>query len=84
MMRRRKVKKGSFGAHLEEVVNNFPSDARHARSEASKRDAASLRETRDIHTMLFERAWQIDRAKRGSGPSSGHCDAATRTAKTSA
>lgn len=67
MTRRRKVKKGSFGAHLEEVVKNFPTDARHARFEPPKRDAASLRETRDIHTVLFERAWQVDRAEVGPG-----------------
>ena len=62
MTRRRKVKKGSFGAHLEEVVKHFPAHARESRSEPPKRNAESLRETRDIHTLLFERAWQLDQA----------------------
>ena len=60
MTRRRKVMQGSFGAHLEEVVKHFPTDEREPASERPKRDAESFREARDIHTLLFERAWQLD------------------------
>ena len=65
MTHKRTVQKGSFGAHLEEVVRHFPAEGPNPWSERPKRDAESLRESRDIHTLLFERAWRMDDAERG-------------------
>ena len=65
MAHKRTVEKGSFGAHLEEVVKHFPADEPNPWCERTKRDAASLRESRDIHTLLFEQAWRMNEAKGG-------------------
>ena len=67
MTHKRSVKKGSFGAHLEEVVKHFPADGPNPWAERPKRDGASLQESRDIHTLLFERAWRMNEADGGSG-----------------
>jgi hypothetical protein len=55
---RRPRKKGSFGSHLDELVELFPPhDAQDPRpSERS----AELQEKIDIHARLFERAWAMD------------------------
>ena len=66
MTHKRTVKKGSFGADLDEVVKHFPADGPNAWRERPKRDAASLQESRDIHTLLFERAWQMNEGEGGA------------------
>jgi len=55
--------KGSFGSHLDELVTQFP--AREDRLREGKRNhggrSPELQEKIDIHALLFERAWQLDR-----------------------
>lgn len=59
MPHRRTVSKGSFSAHFDELVKQFPDlpAGRQARSAAEERE---LKERRDIHGALFERAWKLD------------------------
>ena len=64
MTQRHSAPKGSFGAHLDEVVKHFPDEARQA-ADRRKRDARELREQRDIHALLFEKAWRMERQDEG-------------------
>ena len=65
MRQRQRDKKGSFGAHFDELVRHFPRDAPADRE--PPRDARELQEKRDIHALLFERAWQVDNRERNDG-----------------
>ena len=58
---KRPIKKGSFGAHFDEVVRHFPHAALPSGQQRSSEEARALQEKRDIHALLFERAWQLDR-----------------------
>jgi hypothetical protein len=60
MPHRRKVKEGSFGAHFDEVVKHFPQAPPPNGAQGPADKARLLQEKRDIHTLLFEQAWQID------------------------
>jgi hypothetical protein len=60
MYRARPSKKGSFGGHLEELVRHFPHEAS-TRAPPKPVDKQKLKEKLDIHALLFERAWQLDR-----------------------
>lgn len=62
---KRPIKKGSFGGHFEELVKHFPHDARDQRT-FNANDKRSLQEKRDIHALLFERAWQLEQQDEGS------------------
>jgi hypothetical protein len=55
---RRRVQKGSFGSHFDELVVQFPASAP-AESRPSDR-SRELQEKIDIHAALFERAWRVD------------------------
>jgi hypothetical protein len=57
---RRPIKKGSFGAHFDEVVKHFPHAPLPNRQQRSNEDARAQQEKRDIHALLFERAWRLD------------------------
>ena len=59
MTQRQTERKGSFGAHLDEVVKHFPAE-QPRRAERPKRDSRELQEQRDIHALLFEKAWRMD------------------------
>ena len=59
MPHRRQVQKGSFGAHLDEVVKHFPDQPDGETGEPRQRSAA-LQEKIDIHARLFEQAWELD------------------------
>ncbi|QNN67991.1 hypothetical protein H9L13_03510 [Sphingomonas lutea] len=61
MPNRCKSKTGSFGAHFDELVKHFPRETRAERK--SRDDEAARREQRDIHALLFERAWQVEQTK---------------------
>ena len=63
----RPIKKGSFGAHFDEVVKHFPQAPLASRSQGSTDEAGARQEKRDIHALLFERAWQIDRKPHDGG-----------------
>lgn len=56
----RPTKKGSFGGHLEELVKHFPHE-RASRAKPKAVDRRSLQEKLDIHAVLFQRAWQLER-----------------------
>lgn len=61
MPHRRRVQKGSFASHLDELVARFPEGetAASSGSPAPKR-SAELQEKIDIHALLFARAWELD------------------------
>ena len=61
---RRKVKKGSFGGHFDELVQHFPENTTTSESRAHQRPR-ELQEKLDIHALLFERAWEVDRGGGG-------------------
>ena len=65
MSSRRKVKKGSFAAHLDELVKQFPQESRASREKMASRrdDPEAQQEKRSIHALLFERAWEMERGK---------------------
>jgi hypothetical protein len=58
---RRPVQKGSFGGHLEELVKLFP-DHQPTPPEPPHTRSKKLQEKIDIHALLFERAWELDRS----------------------
>ena len=59
MPHRRRVQKGSFGSHFDELVVRFPSDEA-AREKSSAARSAELQQKIDIHAALFELAWEVD------------------------
>jgi hypothetical protein len=61
MPHRRRVHKGSFGSHFDELVAQFPADEMPApqRIDADSR-SAKLQEKIDIHAWLFRQAWQVE------------------------
>ena len=63
MRSQRPDKKGSFGGQVDQLVEQFP----HVLPARSTRpiDKRELQDKRDIHALLFERAWNIDRKKEG-------------------
>jgi hypothetical protein len=64
MPHQRRVKKGSFGSHFDELVARFPASEERPAPPAHppKRDP-KLQERIDIHAQLFERAWQLERER---------------------
>ena len=65
MPHRRPRTKGSFGAHFDELVTQFPARQQQRESSRDERGrSAELQEKLDIHALLFERAWQLERGGR--------------------
>jgi len=62
MPHRRTIRKGSFGGHFDELVKHFPHEESKVGPNMS--DPNALKEKRDIHALLFERAWRMDRDDR--------------------
>jgi hypothetical protein len=62
MPHRRRVRKGSFGSHLDELIAHFPAheDQSPPTARAPQRDP-KLQEKIDIHALLFEQAWEVER-----------------------
>ncbi|HEY4070733.1 MAG TPA: hypothetical protein VGM04_04145 [Sphingomicrobium sp.] len=61
MPHRRRVQKGSFGGHFDELVAQFPAEETvppSANTPAGR--APKLQEKIDIHALLFERAWPVE------------------------
>jgi hypothetical protein len=56
----RRVQKGSFGSHFDELVVRFPAVEEPGPSarDGPKRDA-KLQEKIDIHAILFALAWEV-------------------------
>ena len=63
MSGRRKVKKGSFAGHLDELVKHFPQKPRASgeKPDSHPQGQDAQQEKRSIHALLFERAWQLER-----------------------
>ena len=61
MPQRRRVEKGSFGGHLDELVQHFPDHHSASSADGAHKRATILQEKLDIHALLFERAWHVDR-----------------------
>ena len=59
MRGQRSDKKGSFGGQFDELVRHFPHDL--PKRPPKPLDRRELQEKRDIHALLFERAWNMDR-----------------------
>lgn len=59
MRGQRTDKKGSFGGQFDELVKHFPHDL--PKRPAKAIDKRELQDKRDIHALLFERAWNVDR-----------------------
>ena len=49
---------GGFAGDIGDLIKHFPPGGRD--SPASPRDDRALQEKRDIHAMLFEKAWRLD------------------------
>ena len=60
MPHRRRMQRGSFTAHLDELVKHFPSHERGQPADSPQR-SAELQEKIDIHARLFQLAWELDR-----------------------
>ena len=61
MPHRRRVHKGSFASHLDELLAKFPEGEPAApRASRSPKRSPELQEKIDIHALLFARAWEID------------------------
>ena len=60
MQGQRPDKKGSFGGQFDELVKHFPHDLPKRPKAIDKRE---LQDKRDIHALLFERAWNMDPKK---------------------
>ena len=62
MPHRRRVEKGSFASHFDELVPQFPAgEARPSSSgDSTTKRSARLQDKIDVHALLFERAWQLD------------------------
>jgi hypothetical protein len=58
MPHRRKIKKGSFAGHFDELVEQFP-DSETKPSKDARRDG-KLKEKLDVHAALFKQAWSMD------------------------
>jgi hypothetical protein len=61
MPHRRRVQKGSFASHLDELLAKFPEGERAApRESSSPKRSPELQEKIDIHALLFARAWEVE------------------------
>ena len=60
MPQRRRMQRGSFAAHLDELVKHFPGHAPDHPAERQHKRNAGLQEKIDIHARLFEQAWELD------------------------
>ncbi len=58
---RRPVRKGSFGGHFDELVQHFPEGDAPSSDMKPHRRPRELQEKLDIHSLLFEQAWEVDR-----------------------
>lgn len=61
MPHRRRVQKGSFGGHFDELVKYFPAEGGQ-RQEVAEPSARSkeLQDRIDLHAQLFDWAWKLD------------------------
>lgn len=62
MPHRRRVQKGSFGSHFDELVAHFPASEKPSGERPATR-SPEFQEKIDIHAMLFESAWKLDNGR---------------------
>jgi hypothetical protein len=61
MPHRRRVQKGSFGGHFDELVKHFPAeDRKRYESAEPKARPRELQDRIDLHARLFDWAWKVD------------------------
>ena len=60
MPHRRTDEKGSFGGRFDDLVKHLSHELPARPKPIDKRE---LQDKRDIHALLFERAWNMDRKK---------------------
>lgn len=60
MPHRRRVQKGSFGGHFDELVKHFPAEDRKRPAEGSASRSRELQDRIDLHAQLFDWAWKMD------------------------
>jgi hypothetical protein len=68
MPHRRTIKKGSFGAHFDELVKHFPHDRRQPKSDDSEESEKRDPKARSVHDQLFENAWREARDRTPRAP----------------
>jgi hypothetical protein len=57
----RRVQKGSFGSHLDELLAQFPAgETSSAANNLARERPEGLQERIDIHGLLFDRAWKLE------------------------
>jgi len=62
MPHRRRVQKGSFGSHFDELISRFPTaEERPSGDKRPPKRDRKLQEKIDIHALLFEQAWGVER-----------------------
>lgn len=57
MARKRPGTSGSFASELGELIKHFPPAER---SDGELADSRNLQEKKDIHALLFAKAWRLD------------------------
>ena len=58
----RRVQRGSFDSHFDELVGRFPvAESPDDAGKTSTNRPPNLQEKIDIHAVLFARAWKVDR-----------------------
>jgi len=55
------MERGSFAAHFDALLPQFPPHAPAPPQGHKHRRSAELQEKLDIHALLFDRAWRIER-----------------------
>lgn len=60
MPHRRRVQKGSFGGHFDELVVQFSAEAPQSAGSASPGRGQALQDRIDIHALLFEQVWKVE------------------------
>ena len=60
MPHRRRVQKGSFNSHFDELVVQFSGETTPTSKSVPAQRRPELQEKIDIHALLFQRAWRLD------------------------
>lgn len=67
MPRKRPVKKGSFGSHLDDLVTHFPLEHDRFAGQRAPAKPRKKPDQGDVHALLFEQAWRLNRRNGESG-----------------